>query len=131
MLLDFWATFCGPCRETIPSLVALQSRYGAQGLEIVGIACERDGTVQDQAHRVNAMCQHFQANYRQLLSQGSDCPVRSQFRIQGVPTLILIDSQGNISGATPANRTTPPWINSNKSFSTSCADSLDPRTDYP
>ncbi len=96
VLLDFWATFCGPCRETIPSLVALQSRYGAQGLEIVGIACERDGTVQEQAHRVNAMCQRFQANYRQLLSQGSDCPVRSQFRIQGVPTLILIDSQGNI-----------------------------------
>ena len=37
VVLDFYATWCAPCRESIPHLVDLQNRYGAQGLEIVGL----------------------------------------------------------------------------------------------
>ena len=37
VVLDFWATYCPPCREEIPHLIDLQRRYGAQGLDIVGL----------------------------------------------------------------------------------------------
>lgn len=37
LVLDFWATYCPPCREEVPHLIALQKRYGAQGLHVVGL----------------------------------------------------------------------------------------------
>jgi len=37
LILDFWATYCPPCRDEVPHLIALQRRYGAQGLEVVGL----------------------------------------------------------------------------------------------
>jgi thiol-disulfide isomerase/thioredoxin len=37
LVLDFWATYCPPCRDEVPHLIALQRRYGAQGLHIVGL----------------------------------------------------------------------------------------------
>lgn len=94
VLLDFWSTNCIPCRESIPVLKQLQARYGNQGLEVIGIAVESMGTAQEQAYRVNSMIQRLQINYRQLLSTGTDCPVRTQFQISSVPTLILVDQNG-------------------------------------
>ncbi|MEO6928356.1 MAG: TlpA disulfide reductase family protein [Casimicrobiaceae bacterium] len=43
LVVNFWATWCVPCREEMPALVALQSRYGAKGLQIVGIGIDDAG----------------------------------------------------------------------------------------
>ena len=40
IVLDFWATWCGPCKKEIPNLIKLQKQYGEQGLAIVGVAIE-------------------------------------------------------------------------------------------
>ncbi len=40
VVLDFWATWCGPCKKEIPNLIKLQKQYGEQGLAIVGVAIE-------------------------------------------------------------------------------------------
>ena len=96
VLIDFWSTTCIPCRQTIPVLRQLQSQYGNQGLEVLGIAIEGEGSAQEQAYRVNAVAQKMQINYRQLLSSGPLCPVRTQFRIDNVPTLVLVDETGTI-----------------------------------
>jgi thiol-disulfide isomerase/thioredoxin len=93
-LIDFWATYCIPCQKTIPQLRSLQNRYGSQGLEVIGVAYESGGTIQEQAHRVNTVNQRLQINYRQLLGSGPQCPVRAQLNIQLVPTLILVDEGG-------------------------------------
>ncbi|HYV62799.1 MAG TPA: redoxin domain-containing protein, partial [Bryobacteraceae bacterium] len=95
VLLDFWSTTCMPCRETSPMLRQLQSQYLTQGLEVVGIATEENAS-QEQAYRVNALAQKLQLNYRQLIAAGGQCPVRTQFAIRFVPTLVLVDESGAI-----------------------------------
>jgi len=94
LLLDFWGTWCVPCQKTIPQLVSLQTRYGADGLEIIGIAYEREGSPAEQARRVGNASQARQINYRVLLGGEGTCPVRNQFAISAIPTLILIDQNG-------------------------------------
>jgi len=94
VLLDFWGTWCMPCRETAPQVQSIQARYTA--LEVVGIAYEQGGTRQDQATRVNNMCQRLKVTYRQLLGAGPGCPVQREFDIRAYPTLLLLDENGEI-----------------------------------
>ncbi len=96
VLLDFWGTWCAPCKQTMPTLKGLQNKYGGQGLEVVGIAYEREGSAQEQAHKVNEVCQKLLINYRQLLGSGDSCVVKTQLGVRAYPTLILLDEQGNI-----------------------------------
>jgi thiol-disulfide isomerase/thioredoxin len=96
-LLDFWGTWCGPCRQAIPHLVSVQERYRAYGLQVVGIAYEHEGTPEQQAQRIKGFRDRMGINYTLLL--GGDmrfCPVKNQFRIDAFPTLVLLDAQGNI-----------------------------------
>lgn len=105
VLIDFWRTDCAPCLQSLPFLKSLQTKYGAHGLEVIGIANETEGNVQEQAYRVMNVCKRYGVNYRQLLSTAADCPVRNEFRIALVPTMVLIDEQGRIvwraNGPTP------------------------------
>lgn len=96
VLIDFWRTDCPPCLQSLPFLKDLQTKYGSHGLEVIGIANENEGNVQEQAYRVMSVCKRYGVNYRQLLSTAADCPVRNEFRINVVPTMVLIDEQGRI-----------------------------------
>jgi thiol-disulfide isomerase/thioredoxin len=93
-LLDFWGSWCVPCKRTIPHLVNLQSQYGTAGLEVIGVAYERDGSFEEKAKRVGNACQANRINYRVLLGGEGDCPVRASFRINAIPTLILVNENG-------------------------------------
>ncbi len=96
VLFDFWATYCNPCRETMPELAKLQARYGAQGLEVIGVALEASGTLKEQGERVNLVCHRAKTNYRQLLGEERKSNIRAQFGIKGIPALVLVDEQGVI-----------------------------------
>jgi thiol-disulfide isomerase/thioredoxin len=96
VLIDFWGSWCVPCKQTIPELVTLQNKYGPSGLEIIGVAYEHAGTFEEQARRVSITCQALQVNYRMLMGAGKGCPLQTSFMVESLPTLILIDENGMI-----------------------------------
>jgi thiol-disulfide isomerase/thioredoxin len=97
VLIDFWGTWCMPCREAIWHLNALNNVYRDYGLEVIGIA-EEQGDPGDHVRKVNSIRQRQGVNYRLLLGGGvdHDCPVRTEFGIKNYPTLVLLDDGGRI-----------------------------------
>ncbi len=88
VLLNFWATYCIPCREEIPALNALQHELQPQGLKIVGASLD------DSADGVNAYQQEVAKFEYEVLLGGSDAKVKFQQSV--LPTTYLIDRQGRI-----------------------------------
>ena len=88
VLLNFWATYCIPCREEIPALNALQKELQSQGLKIVGASLD------DDAEGVNAYQQEVAKFEYQVLIGSGDAKVK--YAQQVLPTTYLIDRQGRI-----------------------------------
>ena len=88
VLLNFWATYCIPCREEIPALNALQHELQPQGLKIVGASLD------DDADGVNAYQKEVAKFEYEVLLGGSDAKVKFQQSV--LPTTYLIDRQGRI-----------------------------------
>jgi thiol-disulfide isomerase/thioredoxin len=91
VLLDFWATWCPPCREEIPGFIALQEKYGDRGLIIVGVSVDKDGR-----ETVAAFVEDNKINYPIAMSDGK---VEEAYGpITGIPTTFLIEQGGRIVG---------------------------------
>ena len=88
VLLNFWATYCIPCREEIPALNSLQHELQAQGLKIIG------ATLDDDAEGVNAYQQAVRKFEYEVLLGGTDA--KQKFAQAVLPTTYLIDREGRI-----------------------------------
>jgi len=89
VLLNFWATWCGPCKVEMPWFVELQKEYGPQGLQIVGVAMD-DSSKEDIAKFVKEMG----VNYPILLGKEA---VGDQYGgVNVLPTTFFIDRDGKI-----------------------------------
>ena len=88
VLLNFWATWCGPCKIEMPWFVELQKQYGPQGLEIVGVAL--DDSSRDE---IQKFAKEMGVNYTIL--QGQDA-VGDAYGAIGLPTTYYIDRNGKI-----------------------------------
>jgi thiol-disulfide isomerase/thioredoxin len=88
VLLNFWATYCIPCREEIPALNSLQHELESQGLRIIGASLD------DSIEGVNAYQQEVVKFDYQVLIGGGDAKVKFQQSV--LPTTYLIDRQGRI-----------------------------------
>jgi len=89
VVVDFWATWCPPCRTEIPGYIALQKKYAADGLVIVGISVDTDGP-----EVVRKYMKDVGINYQIVIA---DDQVQDLFApIQGYPTTFIIDLDGLI-----------------------------------
>ena len=88
VLLDFWATWCGPCRETIPHLVSLHMEYHDKGLVVLGMNMDRGDL--DVIHR---FVKSMGIPYPILLTTEE---VARSYGVDALPTTVLIDREGTI-----------------------------------
>lgn len=89
VVVDFWATWCPPCRAEIPGYVDLVKKYGKDGLVIVGVSMDEAGV-----GVVKTFSEKFGVNYPMVM--GDEKVVAAFGGIQVLPTTFLIDRNGQI-----------------------------------
>jgi thiol-disulfide isomerase/thioredoxin len=91
LVCNFWATWCAPCREEIPMLMAARAKYAASGVEIVGIAV-------DNAANVGQFSSSLKISYPVLLAEASglDLMRRLGNSTGGLPYTVVADRQGGV-----------------------------------
>lgn len=92
LVCNFWATWCAPCREEMPLLDAAQQQYGPQGLQIVGIALDSAGNVQQFTSKV-------QVGYPILLADASAIDLMRELGNArgGLPFTVLLTRAGRLA----------------------------------
>ncbi len=89
VLLDFWATWCDPCREEIPHFVELQNKYGDRGLQIIGVSMD------DGPEPVREFYQRFKMNYPVVMGNARTGELYGG--VLGLPIAFVIGRDGRIS----------------------------------
>lgn len=91
LVVNFWATWCPPCRQEIPEFIQLQKQFGGQGLQFVGIALDEKAKIQSYADEVGI-------NYPVLVGdlEAVALSQASGNRMGGLPYTVIIDQQGKI-----------------------------------
>ena len=90
LLLNFWATWCGPCKAEIPGFVELQQKYRDQGLTVIGYS------VDDEAPKARAFADEYKINYPVLLGEGREDIQDAYGPIWGIPASFLISKDGKV-----------------------------------
>ena len=86
--LDFWASWCGPCRKSFPWMNEMQARYGKQGLIIIAVNVDKDQSLAKQ------FLKKHPAEF--TIAFDPDGLAAKQFKVKGMPSSYLIDRDGHI-----------------------------------
>lgn len=89
VLVNYWATWCGPCREEMPGLVQLSRKMGPKGLAVVGVALDEGGE-----EKVRRFVEELRVSYPVVMA-GSMSQV--EFGLEGLPATVLVDRQGLVA----------------------------------
>lgn len=91
VLVNFWATWCGPCKIEIPWFVEFEQNYRDKGFAVLGIAMDEEGWDMVKPYAAKA-----KINYR--LAIGDEITAQKYGGVESLPTTYLIDKQGRIAG---------------------------------
>jgi len=89
VLLNFWATWCAPCKIEMPWFVDLQKQYAAQGLQVIGVAMDDSGE-----ETIAKFAQQMGVNYPVLI--GKEAVGDAYGGVEFLPTTFIIDRQGKV-----------------------------------
>jgi len=92
VLVDFWATWCGPCLEELPNIKALYDKHHAAGFEVVGV------NLDDNLGRVAAFVKSQELTWPQLVSNaGQEHPIANYYGVYQVPTTFIVGRDGKVT----------------------------------
>lgn len=91
VLLDFWASWCGPCREHNPDLIQIHKSYHSKGLEIIGLTSDRDRSKWKKAIKDDGI-----GIWHHAFSGKNRVAINTEYDITAIPAYILIDQDGYI-----------------------------------
>jgi thiol-disulfide isomerase/thioredoxin len=94
VLVDFWASWCAPCRKENPTVVKMYNKYHAKGFEIFSVSLDQDATAWKTAIQKDGL--RWTNHVSDLM--GWESPIVKQFGIQGIPYTVLINKEGKIVG---------------------------------
>jgi peroxiredoxin len=92
VLLDFWATWCGPCKIEIPWFQEFERQYKDKGFAVIGVAMDEEGW-----NVVKPFAQHMSINYRVVVGDDAIGDLYANGGIDALPTTFLIDRSGRIA----------------------------------
>ena len=88
VMLNFWATWCGPCRQEMPLLDELYKRYERVGFNLLGV------NIDDDSRRAMQMIEELGVNFPVLFYSRKD--VSKLYEVEAMPVTVLIDREGNV-----------------------------------
>jgi peroxiredoxin len=89
LVMDFFATWCHPCRESIPHLVEMNRKYGKQGLQVLGMSADEDGE-----RLVKVFADEHRISYPVALAGESTLV---DYGVRSVPVMLIIDKKGRVA----------------------------------
>ena len=90
ILLNFWATWCGPCKIEVPWLVEFADQYRDQGLAVLGLS------IDDTADKIQDFAEEYDVNYPMLIGLDREDFQEAYGPIWGVPMTFFVDREGTI-----------------------------------
>jgi len=95
VLLDFWASWCGPCREEIPNIVRNLDAYGSKGFAVIGVCVDDDRSAAEAYIKQAGV--RWPSLYGATPSEvGFDHPIAVKYGLTSIPVAILIDREGKV-----------------------------------
>jgi thiol-disulfide isomerase/thioredoxin len=92
VLLDFWASWCGPCRMEMPNVVSAYKKYKDKGFTVYSVSLDKEATAWKNS--INSLGMTWEANVSDLKFWQSEAAVR--YGVQGIPAAFLLDKEGKI-----------------------------------